>query len=109
MVIVAKRLYFSTCSFYPRWPGHVRSTHRVAQRQEAAPCRFNLKFAFPNTMFACRLFFERAWRSLLSLRDPGALRDGWATRSLVAQATLQWSDRLRNRERGGGRQASYDD
>ena len=59
----------------------MRSTGRVAKRQEAASCGFkwpkNLSFRNtrkcdgPNTIGRC-------WRGFLSLRDPAALQDGRA-------------------------------
>ena len=60
------------------WPDRVRSTGRVAQRQEAAPCRF--KWYRPCRITNLRACYVRRenyndclrW-SLLSLRDPAAL------------------------------------
>src|SRR5579872_3011977 len=77
------------------WPGRVRSTGRVAQRQEAAPCGFVVDRGTPvdrllhRPQFAgvCRTMGERSsceqreWHSLLFLRNPAALRDGRATRT----------------------------
>lgn len=73
------------------WPDRVRSTGRVAQRQEAAPCGFNCSFARDTLSVQCRTCsvnlsefqfecpnsntgtkpeMESAWRSLVSLARP---------------------------------------
>ena len=65
------------------WPGRVRSTGRVAKRQEATPsgCKWPAAARFANCANVRVPFaIARGWRSFLSLRDPAALRDGGATR-----------------------------
>src|SRR5262249_9253070 len=69
----------------PGWPGRPRNgVAGSRERQEAAPCgcAHSRKDPLSTTLAVGALSHqERGWRSLLSLRDPAALRDGWATRS----------------------------
>jgi len=48
------------------WPGRVRSTGRVAQRQEAAPCGFSCTEINPITTSACALT-SRDWARMMRL------------------------------------------